>query len=87
MLQHGLSPAEEKEERTKWRNALLFFQANKIMDLSYDGYFRHHDLAVVSQLVNYSQPQYLLRSISLHTHLLYKHSVIWTVIYHTMIRV
>ena len=58
MLQHGLSPAEEKEERTKWRNALLFFQANKIMDLSYDGYFRNHDLAVVSQLVNFSQPQY-----------------------------
>ena len=74
---HGLSPAEEKEERAKWRNALLFFQANKIMDLSYDGYFRHHDLAVVSQLVNYSQPQYLLRSISLHTHLYrYTHSLI-----------
>jgi hypothetical protein len=36
---HGLSTAEEKEERTKWKNALLFFRANKIMDLSCEPVF------------------------------------------------
>jgi len=34
---HGLTKAAEQAERTKWRNALEFYQDTKFMDLSYDG--------------------------------------------------
>ena len=55
---HGLTAAEEKAERTQWRNALEFYKDFKMMDISYDGYFKQHDFAVVTQYVNYSQPDY-----------------------------
>ena len=56
---HGLTAAEEKAERTQWRNALQFYKAFKTIDISYNGYFKTHDFAVVTQYVNYSQPDYL----------------------------
>jgi hypothetical protein len=56
---HGLTVAQEKVERTKWKAALVFYEAEKIIDLSYDGFFLQHDLNAIQRIVNYSQPDYL----------------------------
>jgi hypothetical protein len=55
---HGLTPAQDKLERSKWRNALLFYEANQTIDLSYDGWFKQHDFEVIRQLVNFTLPDY-----------------------------
>ena len=60
---HGLSLMEEKTERTKWRNALVFYSTHKMMDISYDGYFRQHDYQAIGQLVNYTKPDFLTMDI------------------------
>lgn len=56
---HGLTAAQEKVERAKWKAALIFYEAEKIIDLSYDGFFLQHDLNAIQRIVNYSQPDYL----------------------------
>ena len=55
---HGLTPAQDKLERSMWRNALLFYEANQTIDLSYDGWFKQHDFDVIKQLVNFTLPDY-----------------------------
>ena len=56
---HGLTAEQEKVERAKWKAALRFYEAEKIIDLAYDGYFLQHDLDAIQRIVNYSQPDYL----------------------------
>eukprot|EP01052_Picozoa_sp_SAG31_P027229 SAG31_NODE_2531_length_5555_cov_4.715909_1_plen_952_part_00 len=55
---HGLTPAQDKLERSKWRNALLFYEANQTIDLSYDGWFKRHDFEVIRKIVNFTRPDY-----------------------------
>ena len=38
-------------EREKWRDALVFYEATGMMDLSYDGHFFRNDLATIGKLV------------------------------------
>eukprot|EP01051_Picozoa_sp_SAG22_P005001 SAG22_NODE_285_length_12974_cov_2.969087_2_plen_911_part_00 len=54
----GIGPAEEKIERLKWRHALEFHSETGVMDMSYDGFFKQNDLATISKLVGYEQPDY-----------------------------
>ena len=54
----GIGPAEEKIERLKWRHALEFYSETGVMDISYDGFFKQNDLATISKLVGYAQPDY-----------------------------
>jgi hypothetical protein len=73
---HGLTPAEAVIERTKWRNALVFFNKTKSMfgrgrlDLSYDGWFFRTDVKAALDIVNYTRPTYLRMDIESFEHTL-----------------
>jgi hypothetical protein len=54
----GVSAAQEIVERQKWQAALVFYNDTGVIDLSYDGYFKQNDLATVTKLVKYAQPDY-----------------------------
>eukprot|EP01043_Picozoa_sp_COSAG02_P002326 COSAG02_NODE_54_length_43941_cov_54.857990_2_plen_574_part_00 len=54
----GVSATQEKVERQKWKAALEFYNRTGLMDLAYDGFFKQNDLETVTQLVQYTQPDY-----------------------------
>ena len=54
----GVSAAQEKVERDKWKAALEFYNETGVMDISYDGFFKQNDLDTVTKLVTYAQPDY-----------------------------
>jgi hypothetical protein len=53
-----LTSAQEAAERTKWRSALLFYNATKVIDISYDGWFYSQDIAGVAKLIDYARPDF-----------------------------
>ena len=73
---HGFTASEEQRERTKWRNALLFYNSTKArfgkgrIDLSYDGLFFHRDIKAALGIVNYTKPKYLRMDIESFEHVL-----------------
>ena len=58
----GVSAAQEKVERDKWKAALEFYNETGVMDISYDGFFKQNDLDTVTKLVTYAQPDYFSES-------------------------
>lgn len=58
----GVSAAQEKVERDKWKAALEFYNETGVMDVSYDGFFKQNDLDTVTKLVTYAQPDYFSES-------------------------
>ena len=58
----GVSAAQEKVERDKWKAALSFYNETGVMDISYDGFFKQNDLDTVTKLVTYAQPDYFSES-------------------------
>eukprot|EP00040_Diaphanoeca_grandis_P028166 m.161880 g.161880 ORF g.161880 m.161880 type:complete len:971 (-) comp31257_c0_seq1:282-3194(-) len=55
----GMTPSEEAAERKMWKQALVFFNETGVMDIAYDGFFKHNDFATVTKLAQYSQPDYV----------------------------
>lgn len=56
---HGLSASQQIVERQKWHNSLVFYDAYRTIDLSYDGWFVQNDVSAIEKLVNYTQADYL----------------------------
>ena len=60
----GLTATQERIERRKWKNALLFWNDTKHrfgrgrLDLSYDGWFYHEDIAAALAIINYTKPDF-----------------------------